>query len=417
MNEAFNFESKQPTNSISSNNVQTCNLTSNIGDNGPDKNSNGYSNKHNLLRSKGSSVSTFPNSGSFPGCLRPSSVNCGRPNNEHANGKRIGNLNENFSSEPPLKKQNCVMENRIPSLGSDQLFNSSGITRNNASEHIIGTDNMLSESKSFDFNLAVSSRATSNLSNGLRYTQNTTSAVSSPRLTNNRPGSLAGSCTSLRKNALCDQRKSPATNSFTPNIYNESDASQNLLRSTISPSVSKQSHHLRGTGGSEVRNDSFSTHNRIHDSNPPVTPNRYRERDSSQKLLRGAMSPSVSKQTPEFRIANDSSNHLRGTGRSEIGDDSLSTHNHTDSIPPVTPNRYTHRDSSVDKHGNKVSTSANSHTPKLRGFPKESPVQRNLRTPTAERRCFTPRRFPGPAGILPRLVNLLYCFYSVNYCN
>jgi hypothetical protein len=121
------------------------------------------------------------------------------------------------------------------------------------------------------------------------------------------------------------------------------------------------------------------------------------------------MSPSVSKQTPEFRIANDSSNHLRGTGRSEIGNDSLSTHNHTDSIPPVTPNRYTHRDSSVDKHGNKVSTSANSHTPKLRGFPKE--------TPTAERRCFTPRIFPGPAGILPRLVNLLYCFYSVNYCN
>ncbi|CAB4002418.1 Hypothetical predicted protein [Paramuricea clavata] len=265
---------------------------------------------------------------------------------------------------------------------------------------------MLSESKtskSFDFNPAVSSRATSNLSNGLRYTQNTTSAVSSPRLTNNRPGSLAGSCTPLRKNTLCDQRRSPATNSFTPNIYNERDASQNLLRSTISPSVSKQSHHLRGTGGSEVRNDSLFTHNRIHDSNPSLTSNRYRERDSSQKLLRSTMSPSVSKQTPEFRIANDSSNHLRGTGRSEIGNDSLSTHNRTNSNPPVTPNRYTHRDSSVDKHGSKVSTSANSHTPKLRGFPKESPVQRNLRTPTTERRCFTPRRFPGPAGILPRL--------------
>ncbi|CAB4025686.1 Hypothetical predicted protein, partial [Paramuricea clavata] len=405
LNEAFNFESKQPTNSISSNNGKTCNLTSIIGDNGPDKNSNGYS-KHNLLRSKGSSVNTFPNSGSSAGCLRPSSVNCGRPNNEDANTKRIGNFNENFSSEPPLKKQNCVTENRSPSLGSDQLYNSTGITRNNASEHIIGIDNMLSESKtskSFDFNPAVSSRATSNLSNGLRYTQNTTSAVSSPRLTNNRPGSLAGSCTPLRKNTLCDQRRSPATNSFTPNIYNERDASQNLLRSTISPSVSKQSHHLRGTGGSEVRNDSLFTHNRIHDSNPSLTSNRYRERDSSQKLLRSTMSPSVSKQTPEFRIANDSSNHLRGTGRSEIGNDSLSTHNRTNSNPPVTPNRYTHRDSSVDKHGSKVSTSANSHTPKLRGFPKESPVQRNLRTPTTERRCFTPRRFPGPAGILPRL--------------
>ena len=128
------------------------------------------------------------------------------------------------------------------------------------------------------------------------------------------------------------------------------------------------------------------------------------------------MSPSVSKQTPEFRIVNDSSNHLRGTDRSEIGNDSLSTHNRTNSNPPVTPNRYTHKDSSVDKHGNKVSTSANSHTPKLRGFAKESPVQRNLRTTTAERRFFTPRRFPGPAGILPRLVNLLYGFYSVNYC-
>ncbi|CAB4002417.1 Hypothetical predicted protein, partial [Paramuricea clavata] len=178
LNEAFNFESKQPTNSISSNNAK-----------------------------------------------------------DH--------------HQPPLKKQNCVTENRSPSLGSDQLYNSTGITRNNASEHIIVQELL---------------------------------------------------------------RRSPATNSFTPNIYNERDASQNLLRSTISPSVSKQSHHLRGT---------------------------------------------VSKQTPEFRIANDSSNHLRGTGSN-------------------TKQIYSQR---LIK----------------------SPVQRNLRTPTTERRCFTPRRFPGPAGILPRL--------------
>ena len=214
---SINFESKQPTSSISSNNVETCNLTSNIGDNGPDKNSNGYSNKHILLRSKGSSVNTFPNSGSSAGCLRPSPGNCVRPINEDANTKRIGNFNENFSSEPPLKKQNCVMENRVPSFGNDELFNSTGITRNNTSDHTIGTGNMLRESKSsktFDFNPAVSSRAASNLSNGLRYTQNTTSAVSSPRLTNDRPGRLAGPCTPLARNLPCVTSKQQQTHLY-----------------------------------------------------------------------------------------------------------------------------------------------------------------------------------------------------------
>ena len=298
MREAFNFESDQLTNTISSKNVETGSFTNNIDRKEDNKNSNGSNSKHNFLRSKGSSLNTFPNSGSSSGRLRPSWVNWERPSNEYA--KRTGNFNDHISSEPPFKKQNCVKENHIPSLGKSQSFNFTGITRNKASERTNDADKMLEESRSslandinthktFDFNPVVSSKATSNLSNGLRYTQNTTSAVSSPRLTNDRPGNIAGPSSPLsRTNLLCDQQRTPQTNS--------------------------------------------------------TTPNRQKEKESSQNVLRNTMSPSVNKQTPT------------------------------------------------------------SYTRKLRGFAKDSPVLDNS-TLSALRRCITPRRFPGPAGILPKLVN------------
>ena len=361
MNAAFNFESNQVRNSVSSNNVGIRNLpTNSIGDKVPNRNSNGCSNKHNLLRNKGSSQNTSSNSCGSSGYLRPSSVNCVAS----SNAKRIGNFNDSVSSEPPSKKQNYVKENRIPCSKNNQSFNFKEIkeiTAKNASEHpkIVGKistesnrlSNDISINKGLDFNSVANSKARSNLSNGLRYMQNTTSAVSSPKLTNHETqGSLAGPRAPLASR----------TGSF------------------------------------------YETETRVTNSYKPVTPSRCNQPNLSKNRLGNAMSQSINKQTPEFRSTKVSTNELK---ESEAKNDTMSARNRTKSDFPITPSRYNYQNSSVDKSQNPPPASTNQRTPKRRTFAKES-ASFNIKTPLAEKRCVTPRRFPGPAGILPRLVNL-----------
>ena len=354
---AFNFESSQLRNSVLSNNVEVRNLpTNNIGDKVPYRNSNGCSNKHNLLRSKGSSLNASSNSGRSSGYPRPSSVNCVGS----SNAKRTGNFNDSVSSEPPPKKQNYVKENRIPCSKNNRSFNFKEIkeiTAKSANEHpkIVGKistesnrlNNDISINKGLDFNSVANSKARSNLSNGLRYIQNTTSAVSSPKLTNHETqGSLAGPRTPLASR----------TGSF------------------------------------------YETETLVTNSYKPVTPYRYNEPNLSKNRLENAVSPSINKHTPEFRFTKNSTNEPM---ESEAKNDSMSR-NRIKSNFPVTPSRNTYHNSSVDRSQNPPPTSTNQRSPKRRVFAKESPCF-NLKTPLAEKRCVTPRRFPGPAGILPRL--------------
>ena len=347
LNAAFNFESNQSRNSVSCNNLEIRNLpTSNIGDKLPNRNSNGCSDKHNLLRSKVSSLKTSSNSGRSSGYLRPSSVNCLRS----SNAKRIGNFNDSLSSEPPSKKQNYVKENRTPCLKNNQSFNFKEITAKSAIEHpkIVGKISTESNRLNNEISINKGLDARSNLSNGLRYIQNTTSAVSSPKLTNHEThASLAGPRTPLTsRTGSFNETETLVTNLYTP-----------------------------------------------------VTPSRHNELNFSKNLLGNATSRSINKHAPEFRFTKDSANELM---ESESKNDTISARNRIKSNFPITPSRYTFQNSSVDKSQNPPPASTSQRTPKRRTFAKDSPSF-NLKTPLTEKRCVTPRRFPGPAGILPRL--------------
>ncbi|XP_028401224.1 uncharacterized protein LOC114524274 isoform X2 [Dendronephthya gigantea] len=322
LNEALNFESEQLTKGVPCQNISDYN--------GPGKMNECHS-KQNILRSKGSSVNSFPNSGKSSSSLRSSSSIFYTSSNQPGCSKRTpGDFDDQLSAEPPMKRLNCVEEKQSCTLGKDQslLSLTAAITTRKASEYMTGVSAEpkvsvnVKDSRNFNFNPVISFSTTSNISDGLRYVQNTTSAVSSPRLTDGRPENLIG-----------------AQSAQTSNIrskYNDKDSSRGVLRETLSQT-------------------------------------------------------SVSKQTLECnRFSKDC---LRRSCLSEILSDT-----HTNSTLPVTPT--THFTLKNSSRGTKT-PSVDIHTPKRKGFARESPVLTYLRTFTDEKRCSTPRRFPGPAGILP----------------
>ena len=222
-------------------------VTSDISGKESYSNSNDRNGLRNPLRSKESSVITFSKSGSSSRCLGPSSISCREPNRDRANAKRTGHISSNFSSEPPFKKKNCVKGNNILIAEKDMSHNSIRIVEN-SSERAVGTNRLLAESKSLTNNIimnkalhcspVISSRGTSSLSSGLRYTQNTTSSVLSPQLTNDRPGIVAQARTSLeRANTLSSYSHNPA-NSYPPTTPNpQKESSLENGRKTESPVV------------------------------------------------------------------------------------------------------------------------------------------------------------------------------------
>ena len=176
-------------------------VTNDINGKGSYSDSNDCSNTHNPLRSSGSSVSTFSKSGNSSRYLGSSSVNYREPSRDHANTKRTTNINSSFTLEPPFKKQNCVEKNSVSIVQKDVSQNSIRIVENYTDGRPYGTNKKLTESKSSTNNAIVNKALhstpvgslvnTSNLSCGLRYTQNTASSVLSPKLTNGEPEIVA----------------------------------------------------------------------------------------------------------------------------------------------------------------------------------------------------------------------------------
>ena len=147
-------------------------------------------------------------------------------------------------------------------------------------------------------------------------------------------------------------------------------------------------------------------------SNCPNTPGGFNERNASLNSLRSTISASTNQQPEGLRFTKDLSSHLRGAGDFGFQNDSLYPYDITNCKTPATPNRSRH-DSSINKFQSTGLTLTNSKTPKLRCFAKESLSPASLRTPAYQRKSVTPRRFPGPAGILPRLVNILFWIFQI----
>lgn len=356
MNEALNFESEQLTNGIPCQNSVPGGPTRNSSDDKePGRKINECHNKQNLLRCKGSSINAFPNSGNDDASLRLSSSNLYTPSKQPTSSKRApGHFDDQVAAEPPVKRLNCVRGRQSCALGKNQPLSSlaSAITTRNAGEYTTGMSAepklsvSVKDNRDFNFN-SVINRTASNLSDGLRFAQNTTSAVSSPRVTDGRAGNLA------------------------------------------EPGTGKD-----GLGNSQERTTEVQ-------SAAPSIRSEYNDKNSCRGLLRRALSQtSIPKQSPECnRFSKDC---LRRSCASEIRSETRAY-----STPPVTPTtHFTAKDSSGGRLRGTKSPSIDTHTPKRKGFARESPAVTYLRTFTDERRCTTPRRFPGPAGILPpKMVN------------
>lgn len=356
MNEVLNIECNQPNKNILPNNVEKFGLASNGGSELIRKCSTNKSSPLLGRRSPYVREGTFTNADSSGARLQRSSVTCKKNMNGPALPKRVANFSESCSP-PPLKKNRCVKENCLPNL---QNFNSIGITRSDeysSDRKLEGSTNFASHdvgvNKILDSSHVLRSRAMGNISNGLRYTQNTTSEVSSPILTNVGTENISGAGTPLLRGAsTCAQTRAPATNSYPPNRCGGRRSSENSLQNTLFPSVRK-----------------------------PVLESRYTENLSTsvtRKVGRGALNDSLFGQSSASCVK--------------------------------TPN-VCYQSKAVDKSRSAVLL--NPDTPKQRGFVRESPDSCNFGTTTSQTRSVTPRRFPGPAGILPRrLVNLILSFLS-----